>query len=179
MNIAIGTTSELKVRALRNAVSRLGIDAEVIPHKTDSKVSSQPFGYDEIILGATNRATQCKNELDADISIAVESGLVQLGEQYFDIACVCAISKDDRKSFAYSSGYFVPEWMVKEIKESNVELGYMTQKLSGDVDKDPLKYFSHGAIKREELLSQAILLALAKLFNEEKYTQALGSVAVN
>ena len=169
MKIAIGTTSELKVRALKTAMGRLGIEAEVIQLKTDSKVSPQPFGYDEIILGATNRSTQCKDELNPDISISVESGLVKTGGNYFDIACVCAISIDGRKSFAYSSGYFVPEWMINEIKEEKTELGLITQKLSGDLDKDPLKYFSGGAIKREELLSQAIVLVLNKLFNEGKY----------
>ncbi|MEI6843228.1 MAG: inosine/xanthosine triphosphatase [bacterium] len=169
MKIAIGTTSELKVRALKSAMGRLSIDAEVIQIKTDSKVSSQPFGYEEMIIGATNRATQCKNEINSDISIAVESGLVEIGENYFDIACVCAISKDGNKSFAYSAGYLVPEWMIKEIKEDGTELGFITQRLSGDSDKDPLKYFSGSIIKREELLSEAIILALIKLSNENRY----------
>ncbi len=169
MKIAIGTTSELKVRALKSAVAKIDLDAEIIPHKTDSGVSAQPFGYDEIILGATNRAMQCKKDLDHDISLSVESGLVKIGDDYFDIACVCAISKDGNKSFTYSAGYFVPEWMIREIKENKTELGFITQRLSGDTDKDPLKYFSGGKIKREELLSQAIEIALVKTLNEEKY----------
>ncbi|MDQ5969065.1 MAG: inosine/xanthosine triphosphatase [Patescibacteria group bacterium] len=169
MKIAIGTTSELKVRALKSAVVQIDLDAEIIPHKTDSGVSVQPFGYDEIILGATNRAMQCKKDLDCDISLSVESGLVKIGDDYFDIACVCAISKDGNKSFTYSAGYFVPEWMIREIKENKTELGFITQRLSGDTDKDPLKYFSNNVIKREELLSQAIILAIVKLFNVDRY----------
>jgi non-canonical (house-cleaning) NTP pyrophosphatase len=62
--------------------------------------------------------------------------------------------------------------MIDEIKEKNTELGHITQKLSGDLDKDGIKYFSAGKIKREELLTQAIEIALIKIFNKEKYQKS-------
>jgi inosine/xanthosine triphosphatase len=171
MKIAIATESELKVRALKEALGALNIDAEVIAGKTDSKVSKQPFGYEETCKGALNRVTQCKQTFNPDIAIAIESGLIEIEENYFDIACVYAISKENKKSITFSSGYFVPDWMIKEIKEKDTEIGEITKKLSGDTDKDPLKYFSGNSIKREDLLSQAVALALVKLFNESKYIQ--------
>lgn len=171
MKIAIGTTSELKIRALKNALVAIGVDAEVLFCKADSKIAAQPFGYDEMILGAKNRAMHCKKEFEPDISIAVENGLVSIGDNYFDIACIYAVSKENEESISFSSGYFVPEWIIKEIKENNTEFGFITQKLAGDADKDPLKYFSGGIIKREDVLSQAIAVALVKLFNKNKYTQ--------
>ncbi|MCX6752031.1 MAG: inosine/xanthosine triphosphatase [Candidatus Nomurabacteria bacterium] len=171
MKIAIATGSELKIRALKKALETLNINAEIISGKTDSKISKQPFGYEETIQGALNRVTQCKQNFNPDIAIAIESGLIEISGDHFDIACIYAISKENKKSIAFSSGYFVPGWMIKEIKEKDTELGEITRRLSGDTDKDPLKYLSGNSIKREDLLSQAIILALVKLFNENKYTQ--------
>lgn len=171
MKIAIGTTSELKIRALKKALEKFKFENEIISIKTESGVSNQPFGFEETTKGAKNRVMSIVEKENADIAVAVESGLIQIGGSYFDIACVYIKTKEGDESFAYSSGYFVPEWMIQEIKENNTELGFITQRLSGDLDKDPLRYFSNGQIKREELLSQAIEIALIKIVNGGKYKQ--------
>jgi inosine/xanthosine triphosphatase len=169
MKIAIATTSELKVRALKNALIKFNIEHEVIPIKTDSKVSSQPFGYEETTLGAKNRVDFVVETENPDIAVAVESGLIEIGGSYFDIACVYIRTKDGEDSVSYSSGYFVPKWIIEEIKENKTELGFITKRLSGNTDKDPLKYFSDGQMKREDVLSQAIEIALIKIINKDKY----------
>ncbi len=171
MKIAIATASELKIRALKEALRVLNIDAEILSGKTSSGVPEQPFGYEETSKGAHNRLMQCKEKFDPDIAVAVESGLIPIGGNHYDIACVHVISRDNKESVAYSSGYFVPEWIVKEVKENNTDIGVVAQRLSGGVDKDPLNYFSKELIKREYLLSQAIVLALVKLLHEDKYIQ--------
>jgi len=171
MKIAIGTTSELKIRSLKEALRRFDVEAEVVSLKTDSKVSSQPFGYDETILGAKNRVKQCQEETNPDIAIAIESGLIEIDGRYFDIACVYTLSKEGNESMSFSSGFFTPQWIIDEIKEKNTEYGLITQRISGDPDKDPQKYFSGGIIKRDEMISQAIILALTKIFNKEKYNK--------
>ena len=171
MKIAIGTASELKIRALKDALNILNINAEILSGKTSSGVPEEPFGYEEISQGAHNRLMQCKENFDADITVAVESGLVSILGSYYDLACVHVMSKDNTKSTAFSSGYFVPDWMIEEIKEKGGDVGIIAQRLSGGTDKDPLNYFSKELIKREESLSQAILLALVQLLNTDRYIQ--------
>lgn len=168
MKVAIGTTSELKIRALKNALTKLGVESEIISLKTESGVPNQPFGYEEATKGAKNRSEAVLVESSSDIAIGVESGLIEIEGNYFDIACVYIKTKND-VSVSYSAGYFTPQWIIDEIKETDTEYGHITQRLSHDSDKDPIKYFSEGKIKREELLSQAIELALIKIFNKEKY----------
>lgn len=169
MKIVIGTTSELKIRALKKALGKLNIDCDVISVKTESGVSNQPFGYEETTKGAKNRTVEAFKKQDSDIALGVESGLIEIEGNYFDIACVYAKTLDGI-SISYSCGYFVPNWIVDEIKKENTELGYITQRLSGgDPEKDGIKYFSGDKIKREELLSQAIEVALIKILNKEKY----------
>lgn len=171
MKIVIGTKSELKIRALKNALEKFKFDTEVISIKTESGVSSQPFGYEETIKGAKNRVISVFEKENPDIAVAVENGLISIEGGHFDIACVYIKTREGDESFAYSSGYFVPGWMIQEIKENKTELGFITQRLSGDSDKDPLKYFSSGKMKREELLSQAIEIALIKIIHKDKYNK--------
>lgn len=168
MKIAIGTTSELKIRALKNALAKFEIEAEVVPLKTESGVSDQPFGYEETTKGARNRATAAFEKEIPEMALGVESGLIEIEGNYFDIACVCIKTGND-ESISYSAGYFTPQWIIEEIKETNTEYGHITQRLSGDSEKDPMKYFSNNKIKREEVLSQAIEIALIKIFNKIRY----------
>jgi inosine/xanthosine triphosphatase len=172
MKVAIGTTSELKVRALKNALTKLEVKNEIVPLKTESGVSNQPFGYEETTKGAKNRAMITFEKENPDIALGVESGLIEIEGNYFDIACVYIKTKKGDESISYSAGYFTPSWIIEEIREKNTEYGHITQRLSGDSEKDPLKYFSEGKIKREELLSQAIEIGLIKIFNKEKYQKS-------
>lgn len=172
MKIAIGTTSELKVRALKNALEKFGVNAEIVSIKTESGISNQPFGYKEMIKGAKNRATKALEETDSDFAFGVENGLVEIEGDYFDIACIYVLSKEGDESTSYSSGVFTPKWMIDEVKEENTEIGEIIKKLvwkEEKMEKDPIKYFSDGKIRREELLSQAMEMALVKIFNKQKY----------
>lgn len=171
MKVSIGTTSDLKVRALKDALYKLDIDSEIIALKTNSGVSDQPFGYKEINEGARNRAREVLENTTSDIAVGIESGLINIEDDYYDIACICVVTKEGEESVSYSAGYFTPQWIIEEIKEKNTEYGHITQRLSGDTEKDPLKYFSGGITKREELLSQAIMLAFTKIINKDKYEE--------
>ncbi|MEX0931852.1 MAG: inosine/xanthosine triphosphatase [Candidatus Paceibacterota bacterium] len=171
MRVAIGTTSELKIRSLENALYKLQIKAEIHSIKTDSGVSNQPFGYKETTQGAKNRAKHALESDSFDIGFGIENGLIEIEGNFFDIACVCIKTKEGEESISYSSGYFTPQWIVEEIKEKHTDYGHITQRLSGDTDKDPIKYFSGGKVKREELLSQAIEIALIKILNKARYAK--------
>jgi len=173
MKIAIGTTNELKVRALKNAIEKLGLeDAEIISIKTDSGVPKQPFGYEEMTTGAKNRVQKAIDETCPDFGVGVENGLVEIEGNYFDIACIYIRSKEGDESVSFSSGISIPDWVIEEIREKDTEGGEITKRLSGDSEKDTGKYFSGGMIKREDILSQAIQIAFAKIFNKEKYIKS-------
>lgn len=174
MKIVVGTTSELKQRACKEALSRLGIDGEITSIKTNSSVSEQPFGYDEITKGARNRAKEALRLIeDAEISIGIENGLIKIDQinQWFDMPCVCILSKDGKEFFSFGTGYFIPEWMVEKVKNSNTDLGFIIQELDPEAEKDPIGYFSSGTFKREEILTQAIICALVEMSNLQNYLE--------
>lgn len=169
MKIAIGTTSEIKIRALKSALRKFGVKAEVLPIKTDSGISKQPFGYKDTTRGAKNRAKAALEKTAADMAVGVENGLIEIENNFFDLACAYVLTNNGGESLAYSSAILIPKWVVDEVKEKDTEIGEITTRLSGDKEKDGFKFFSGGKIKREESLSQAILLALVKIFNKEIY----------
>lgn len=73
MIIAIGSKNPVKIQAVRNVFT----EDEVISLSVPSGVSEQPFSDDETIEGAINRANNCLMNLDADIGIGLEGGVVQ------------------------------------------------------------------------------------------------------
>lgn len=171
MKIVLGTTSELKIRATKTALLKLGVDAEVVGLKTDSSVSDQPFGMEEILEGAANRAKKALSEAQADLGIGIENGIIKIDEleRWAEVPAVVAVSSDGTKSFSLGVTYPLPDWAVEDIKKNNSELGFIIQKLDPRSEKDPIKYFSADTIKREETLSEAIVCALIEIFHNEKY----------
>lgn len=172
MRVGIGTESVMKIRALEKALLKMDVKAEIVAMKANSQVAGQPFGYEEIIKGARNRAQQVLRESQVDWGVGVENGLISVASltgQYFDVAAVIILTKQGQESVNFSTAYFVPGFIVREIRKKGVEFGHIIQRLAGGGEKDPMKYFSQGKIKREEMLAQAIEAALAKIIYPERY----------
>ena len=166
MKIAIGTASELKIRACEKALEKFDIGGELVSTKTESGVADQPFGFGEITTGAKNRAEAAlKNVENAELGIGIENGLIHIEEidQWFDMPCICILQKNGGESIAFGAGYDIPLEMIERIKSENIELGKIIQLLDRNAEKDPIAYFSGGKLKREEIIQQAIECALSRL----------------
>lgn len=171
MKIIIGTTSELKIRAAREAFRILNIDPEISTVKSDSEIPDQPFGIDQIITGAKNRAKNALVSNPADFSIGIENGIIHVEQlnKWMETLAVVVVASDGRISVGLGSAYPVPDWAVEIIEKENTELGKVIQKLNPDLEKDPINYFSDGTIKREETITQAVVSAMLEFVNSDKY----------
>lgn len=89
MKLILTSTSEVKVRAVREALSEVGWSSiEVAPVKASSGVSEQPFG-DETLVGARNRILSAKLiDSSGDLYTSIENGLFTAGPKYFDRAII-------------------------------------------------------------------------------------------
>lgn len=175
MTIGIGTQSAMKIRALEKSLARMEIEAEIVSIKADSGIPDQPFGYGQIATGARNRAKQVLEEKQTDLGIGIENGLIEVGpvESYFDVACIIILTKDGHEATSFGSAYWVPQFIIDEIKEKGTEFGHIIQRLVGGGEKDPMKYFSNDKLKREEILEQAISIALTQIVYAEKYINSV------
>jgi len=116
MRIGLGSQSEVKQAAVHNALHQSGFDAEVVAVKALSGVSEQPFN-DETIEGAQNRARHTAILVpDADITIAIESGIFLRREYWLDIAIVVVRFPDGEFFQAESEGVVFPTDAVEEVQ---------------------------------------------------------------
>ncbi len=171
--VAVGTTSDLKRGAVVGAFIKLRLpNVDVLLSDTSSGIPDQPFGTEEMEVGARNRA-QGAFEIhpDVDISIGIENGIVKINRQWFDPTCVVVLTASGRSSVAFGAYFPIPSWMVDKVEVEDTELGHVIQKLAGGGEKDPMKYLSGDGVPRQELLSQAVLCALAPILNLGRYTK--------
>lgn len=174
MKIVIGTTSDLKIRAVKEAFRILKIEPEIITEKSDSEVPDQPFGIEQIIQGAENRAKNAFKSTEADLAIGIENGIIRLEQanKWMETLAVAVVSSDGKTSIGLGSAYPVPDWAVETIKSENTEMGKVIQKLDPNLEKDPISYFSGGRIKREETITQAVVSAMLEFLNSGKYSES-------
>lgn len=163
MKFAVGTTSELKLRAVRKAFDRAQINFDVQGYKVKSGVPENPFGEEEIMKGAYNRAVNALREAHkANGAIGIESGIITKGLKYFDIGYVVVVNrKEEIVGESFSATLEIPDQVVRLINAGELaDLGVAAQKLGGTKEKDPLIWLSGNRMQRNELLEDAIFLAL-------------------
>jgi inosine/xanthosine triphosphatase len=73
MHVAIGSENPVKV----TAVERVLPDAELTAVAVDSGVPEQPWGREETVRGAHNRADAALSATDADFGVGIEGGVAE------------------------------------------------------------------------------------------------------
>ncbi|MBX0286124.1 inosine/xanthosine triphosphatase [Halomicroarcula sp. F28] len=73
MHVAIGSENPVKV----NAVERVVPDAESVAVAVESGVPEQPWGREETVRGAGNRADAALAATDADYGVGIEGGVAE------------------------------------------------------------------------------------------------------
>lgn len=172
MKIAVGTTSDLKLRAVRKAFNRAGIGAEIISRKVKSGVPKQPFSEKEIREGAANRARNAAKEAStADYGLGIESGIALKNRKYFELAACVAVNPDGEIiGEAFSAAVEIPAKVVRLIKDNDSEAGIIARELGGIQEKDPLLWYTGRKMSRDKILEDAVFLALCKEFlNPDAY----------
>lgn len=117
MKIIVGSQSQVKIEAVRGALKKRGIQAEVVGVKAKSNVAEQPMD-DETLHGARNRAEHARTLVaDGDLYLAIENGIFTEGERFFDKAVVLAMAKDGTETWAFSDGVEFPKAAVEEARK--------------------------------------------------------------
>ena len=168
--VVVGTESALKIRAVTIVLEALDSKAAIVPCKVDSGVGIQPVGTRIMEDGARGRVHHAKKlHPNADLYIGIENGLVKQNGRWFNPTCVFILTRNSWESTALSAYFPIPEWIVNKTRKQKSEPGEIIKELAGGGEKDPILYLSENSISREELLSQAILCALAPIFFSHRY----------
>jgi len=173
MKVAVGSKNPVKTNATRNVLEKIYSEAEVIAVDVDSEVPHQPFGIDETIQGAINRAKNAYSD-DFDISVGIESGLMETPNSitgYIDLQW-CAVFDGDKTTLGVSAGFEYPPSVIEEVLKGK-EVGDVMDKVTG-VDKlgqktGAVSYLSREMLDRTENTEQCVLTAMIPRMNEEIY----------
>lgn len=132
MRVAVGSSNPAKRRAVEQALPGKGVpeDAAVALVDVDSGVPEQPWGRDETLTGARNRAERA---LDAtsddsatqsfDLGIGLEGGVATVGDGSALFLVMWAAATDgDRWGEAAGPSYQLPERIAQRVRDGE-ELG--------------------------------------------------------
>jgi inosine/xanthosine triphosphatase len=173
MRVMVGSSNPVKLNATRNILTKIYGQLEISSMDVDSGVSDQPFGLDETIKGAINRAKKAFSH-DIDLSVGIESGLMETPHTitgYIDLQW-CAIFDGDKITLGVSSGFEYPPEVVKEVL-SGVEVGDVMDKITGVEDlgtkKGAVSHLSQDMLDRTENTEQCVLTAMIPRMNYDIY----------
>ena len=184
LKVCIGSQNPTKINAVDIAFKIVFENYDLYTISADSKVSNQPIGFDEIIQGAVNRATQALNYLeakkednDALLGVGLESGLVkipQANSKYMDFQYCAIIDENDYITLGTGNAFEHPQFVIDEIlSKDNAEVGIIMGRLAINLELKntggAISFLSKNIIKRTDILSNAVICALLPRINVELY----------
>ena len=173
MKVVVGSRNPVKVKATENILKKIYEDLEVLPLNVDSGVPDQPFGLDQTIQGAINRAKNAYSP-EFDLSVGIESGLMEVPNSltgYVDLQW-CAVFDGNRTTLGVSSGFEYPPCVVEKVLKG-FEVGDVMDQVTGISNlgekSGAVSYLSRGLLNRTENTEQCVLTAMIPRLNEKVY----------
>ncbi len=169
MPIIVGSETYPKIIATIQGFSqahRGGDVAGITGMDVCSEVNKQPVGLDETYRGALNRANAVKKKYPTAIAVGIESGIIMIGNDTFDIAIVIIIDENGGVSTATSQGLLVPRKFFERAEVQGLKWhtvgSAVAEELLGDPG-DPHLTLTEGRISRVDFMAQAVFTALLML----------------
>ncbi|MGC9516570.1 MAG: inosine/xanthosine triphosphatase [Methanomicrobiales archaeon] len=173
MKVVVGSKNPVKVKATKNVLEKLYGELEVDSADVDSGVPSQPFGIDETIQGAINRAKNAYHP-DYDLSVGIESGLMETPHTitgYIDLQW-CAIYDGEKVTIGVSAGFEYPPTVIEQVLNGK-EVGQVMDEVTGvdDLGKKTgaISYFTKGLLDRTGNTEQCVLMAIIPKISTKLY----------
>ncbi|RSK25339.1 DUF84 family protein [Bhargavaea beijingensis] len=161
MKIVVGSSNLAKIGAVKNAFESLGIQADVTGAGTESGVAAQPFGDEETLTGARNRAIAALKTGPHDLSIGLEGGVKELDGRLY----ICnwgALALPDRTVFTAGGAQIPLPDEVAVLVRGGKELGPVMEALTSKEDirqtGGAVGVFTDGTVSRSAMFSQIVLL---------------------
>ncbi|AAY79469.1 DUF84 family protein [Sulfolobus acidocaldarius] len=166
MLVSIGSKNKVKIEAVREAIMRIGLNAEVISVEVSPEVPLQPFGH-QTFIGARNRAFKSLKETDSDIGIGIEGGVFSYENRLMAFAVVYAVDRNGLENFSFSTSFTLPTSITSLIFQGK-ELGEATDivfSAKGSKENEGAIGYLTKVINRKELYVQPVIAALYPFYN--------------
>lgn len=171
--VAVGSTNPVKVQAVRAVLHRVAADLAVEGVAVPSGVADQPWGDEESILGARNRARAARVTLGASLGVGLEGGVVRTAAGALrTCAWAVAVQADGREGVGGSLAMPLPE-SVAALVRSGMELGDAMDAVTGQVavkrGTGAVGILTAGLVGRQQAYEALVAYALAPFLSEEMW----------
>ena len=163
--VAVGTESATKIAAVREALRSIFPQTAITIHasKVDSGVPDQPFGFDQTMQGAVNRATKALERFpESELGIGLEGGVLELRGRLIDFGIVYVLGRNGVSGVGVSEGIALPS-RVAELIYNGQELSDAMQHVYGldtVATRDCSGYLTNGRLPSEKYYEAPVLTAL-------------------
>lgn len=172
MRIALGSTSESKLRAARAVFARAFPGAEIIPVAIASIVAPQPTSDEETIRGALHRAREARQRTGADLGVGIEGGVQRDARGVWVSAWVAVVDASGREGVGSGLRFRLPGWMARRAVAGE-ELGTIVDTYVGEAETHEtwgaIGVLTAGLVDRQAALEQAIAAALPPFLRSPLY----------
>jgi len=174
MKIVVWTTNPAKINAIKQAIAEIPYfeneNIEIIPLKVDSGISDMPITAEENMLGAKNRAHNCKAQIpDADFYIGMEGGTTKYDDKAYLFGVVYILDKNWEFHYGFSNMMEVPEFFRKKIYDEGLDLGPVLEEITKEENASKkwwaFAHWSDGILTRTDQFVFAFKSAIVPFFN--------------
>lgn len=169
MKIAVGSQNSHKIEAVKKGIEEIYQDFRIEGFKTDSGVADQPWGDEEILKGAYNRAFELAGtQTGFDFYIGAEGGLVQKHGLVYDYAYIVILRNDGTVGISRTSEFLLPEIVAQRVLNGE-ELGPVLDEFFKGSTNEAVHDLTNGAIDRAKFYTPAVVLAMSRFINPDWY----------
>jgi len=173
IKVAVGSKNPVKVSAVESAFNKMMGECEIIGISVPSGVSDMPMSFDQIVKGAKNRAEAALKEIGADYGVGLEGGMDDTDLGTFLMGFVAIVDKQGTWGYSTGGGLYMPEKIVKIVKDSGRELGDVMDELRGmhntKQHEGCVGYFTDNLIDRKESFEKPTISALSRFKKKELF----------
>jgi inosine/xanthosine triphosphatase len=165
--VGVGSANPVKIGATRTVFDHFFPGAEMRSADVRSGVPDQPWGDEETIRGAVNRAVAAREAVDGDFGIGIEGGVVD-GENGIVRTCAWAavVARDGRRGVGGSLSLELPP-AVAALVRSGLELGHAMDAVTGEHNVKQglgaVGILTDGLVTRQQAYESIIAYALVPL----------------
>ena len=173
--IAVGSLNPVKLQAVHDGALPLLGEVQVTGVEVDSGVRAQPFGDEEMIAGATERARAAlRLRPDAAYGVGLEGGCSELREGLFASAWCVVVDQAGLAGWA-STGHFQLPPKVAELVRGGMELGHADDIVFGRSNskqqEGSIGLLTHGKFIRAQFYAPAVMMAFIRFVNAALFSE--------
>ena len=171
---AVGSTNPAKLEAAHRALARLAPGCAVEGIAVRSGVGAQPFGEEDTRRGALARARAARAEIDADLGLGLEGGVIFEQDVPWLVSWVAVVDREGR--IGEASGLRMPLPLLAAARlRDGAELGdvidalfdvHLAKQQAGAVG-----LLTEGFVSRTDAFADLVAMACAPLLRTDLYPE--------